>query len=65
MLKTRTRPMWWVVLFATMFFGLLSAQMTITGTLSGTVVDPSGQVIRRQSHHHQFPHIRNPKYGSE
>src|SRR6202035_154798 len=25
--------------------GLLSAQMTVTGTITGTVVDPSGQVI--------------------
>jgi len=33
------------LLLAAICGGLLSAQMTVTGTVTGTVVDPSGQVI--------------------
>ena len=33
------------LLVAAICTGLLPAQMTVTGTFSGTVVDPSGQVI--------------------
>src|SRR6266481_371122 len=33
------------MLLASICGGLLSAQMTVTGTVTGTVVDPSGQVI--------------------
>src|SRR5207302_8183507 len=33
------------LLVAALSVGLLPAQMTVTGTITGTVVDPSGQVI--------------------
>src|SRR5436309_14068296 len=33
------------LLFTAFLCGLLSAQMTVTGTISGNVVDPSGQAI--------------------
>src|SRR4051794_7229845 len=36
---------WQCLLCAALFSGLLSAQMTITGTLSGRVIDPSGQAM--------------------
>ena len=45
MLKTRIRRVWQCLLLAALSCGLLSAQMTITGTITGTVVDPSGQVV--------------------
>ena len=33
------------LLVAALCAGLLPAQMTVTGTITGTVVDPSGQII--------------------
>jgi hypothetical protein len=45
MLKTTAREVSRYLLFTALSCGLLPAQMTITGTVSGTVVDPSGQVV--------------------
>ena len=45
MLKKRIRQIGHGLLCAAFACGLLSGQMTVTGTISGTVVDPSGQVI--------------------
>jgi hypothetical protein len=42
MKNRRTGP---YLLVAALCAGLLPAQMTITGTITGTIVDPSGQVI--------------------
>lgn len=44
-MKTRIGHVCQGLLLASLSCGLLLAQMTITGTVSGTVVDPSGQVI--------------------
>src|SRR2546426_8030884 len=41
----KIRPTGSCLFLAALCSGLLPAQMTITGTVTGTVVDPSGQVI--------------------
>ncbi len=45
MSTTRLRHVWQGLATAALFCALLSAQMTVTGTISGTVADPSGQGI--------------------
>jgi len=45
MLNRINRRLWQDVLIAALTSGLLSAQMTVTGTISGSVTDPSGQAI--------------------
>src|SRR5262245_43682500 len=45
MLQTRMRLLIRCLLLAGLTCGLVSAQMTITGSMTGTVVDPSGNVI--------------------
>src|SRR6266700_3481915 len=41
----KIRPTGAYLLVAALCAGLLPAQMTVTGTITGTVVDPSGQII--------------------
>src|SRR5437867_8758535 len=45
MSKTRISRVCQYLLLAAVSCGLLTAQMSITGTITGTVVDPSGQVV--------------------
>jgi hypothetical protein len=45
MAKMMMRRSWQFLLFATLSGGFLSAQMTVTGSIAGTVIDPSGQVV--------------------
>src|ERR1700676_4984133 len=45
MSNTKYRQVWQGLLAAGLSCGLLFAQMTVTGTITGTVADPSGQGI--------------------
>ena len=45
MSTTKLRQVWQLLLASALSCGLLSAQMTVTGTITGTVADPSGQGI--------------------
>src|ERR1051325_10643998 len=45
MLNAKTRRLWQFLFLGALTCALLSAQMTVTGTIAGTVIDPSGQAI--------------------
>ena len=46
------------LLFTALFCGILSAQMSVTGTISGTVVDPSGQAVAKAAIQLHFQRMR-------
>jgi hypothetical protein len=45
MLSTKTRHLWQLLLLGALFCASITAQMNVTGTISGNVTDPSGQAI--------------------
>jgi len=45
MLNAKTRQPWQCFLLGALTCALISAQMTVTGNIAGTVIDPSGQSI--------------------
>ena len=45
MLKTKGCPMWHSILLGALLCPLAFSQMTVTGTINGTVTDPTAKVI--------------------